>query len=77
MKTRIFRDNKELPWIEDYQHYDFKLQILRKLNPYYTILPGDQLTVECVFDTTDRNKTTFVCKKLKYKNTTKEKNKYN
>jgi hypothetical protein len=60
IKTRVFRGNKELPWIEDDNHYDFNLQTFRLMKPFYTILPGDQITVECVYDTRDRNQTTFV-----------------
>jgi hypothetical protein len=48
IKARVFRGNKELPWIEDDNHYDFNLQTFRFMKPFYTILPGDQITVECV-----------------------------
>ena len=60
IKTRHFRGDTELPWIEFDQNFDFNLQSFRTLDPMVKILRGDQLTVECEFDSTQRNSTVMV-----------------
>ena len=60
MKARHFRGNEELPWIEFEQNFDFNLQSFRLLNPMIKIKSGDQLTVECEYDSTAQNKTVLV-----------------
>ncbi|OXA39163.1 DBH-like monooxygenase protein 2 [Folsomia candida] len=57
MKFRHFRDGIELEWIMSDGNYDFNFQQSSDLWEERTVLPGDQLTVECVFDSTGRNNT--------------------
>ncbi|OXA57895.1 MOXD1 2 [Folsomia candida] len=51
MRIRHFRGNSELPWIINDENYDFNYQTNRRLPKPVTILPGDQITAECVYDT--------------------------
>jgi len=60
VKVRHFRDNKELEWIENENNYDFNFQSFRYLDPMVKIISGDQLTVECSYDSMHKNKTVFV-----------------
>ena len=41
-------------------HYDFNYQQSRRVDPALRILPGDQLLIECDYDTQDRNQVTMV-----------------
>ncbi|OXA54997.1 DBH-like monooxygenase protein 1 [Folsomia candida] len=49
MKTRHFRGNIELPWIDFDNYYDFDFQQNKVLLETRQILPGDQLSVECTY----------------------------
>lgn len=49
MKTRHFRGNIELPWIDFDTQYDFNFQQNKVLLETRQILPGDQLSVECTY----------------------------
>ncbi|CAL8141879.1 unnamed protein product [Orchesella dallaii] len=55
--TRLmhFRDNKELPWINYDENYDFNFQQFRVLREPRQILPQDQLIYRCTYDSTSRN----------------------
>ncbi|CAL8068078.1 unnamed protein product [Orchesella dallaii] len=55
MRVLHFRGNKELPWIMYDNNYDFNYQQWRMLREERRILPGDQLSVRCTYDTTPRN----------------------
>ncbi|GIX78853.1 DBH-like monooxygenase protein 1 homolog [Caerostris extrusa] len=59
MKLRHFRNNIELPFIASDQKYDFNYQDYRYLPQEVIVKPGDHLTVECTYDSTGRNMTTF------------------
>lgn len=48
---RHIRDGKELPPIAQDNHIDFNYQHYRMLHEEVTVLPGDELITECVFDT--------------------------
>lgn len=54
LKLRHFRGNKELPWISSDDHWDFNYQQNRPMVEPRHILPGDQLTYECTYDSTYR-----------------------
>ena len=41
------------------EHYDFNFQVSQRLSQETVILPGDELMVECEYNTIDRSKTTF------------------
>ncbi|OXA49743.1 DBH-like monooxygenase protein 1 [Folsomia candida] len=49
MRTRHFRGNFELPWIDFDNHYDFDFQQNKVLLDTRQILPGDQMSVECTY----------------------------
>ncbi|CAG2181955.1 unnamed protein product, partial [Oppiella nova] len=59
IKIRHFRGTRELPWLDFDHNYDFNLQPFRTLSPTVQIKSGDQLTVECDYDSSHRNTTTF------------------
>lgn len=60
ISIRHFRGGEqELPWILKDDNYDSEYQQMRLLNKQVTILPGDQLTTECLFDSKTRNMTSF------------------
>ncbi|KFM72379.1 DBH-like monooxygenase protein 1-like protein, partial [Stegodyphus mimosarum] len=59
MKLRHFRNDVELPYIASDKKYDFNYQEYRYLKQEVIIKPGDHLTVECTYDSTGRNMTTF------------------
>ncbi|XP_035702350.1 DBH-like monooxygenase protein 2 homolog [Folsomia candida] len=48
LKTRHFRGNVELPWIDYDDHYDFDYQQNKPIREMQ-ILPGDQITLECTY----------------------------
>lgn len=52
MRTRHFRGAIELPWLDSDEHYDFDFQQNKLLPSPRVILPGDQLSVECVYSST-------------------------
>ncbi|XP_022247444.1 DBH-like monooxygenase protein 1 [Limulus polyphemus] len=57
--VRHFRNGSELAPIVVDRNYDFNYQEYRYLPEEVTILPEDHLTVECVYDSTSRQTTTF------------------
>lgn len=59
MKLRHFRNNVELPPIAVDENYDFNYQEYRYLPEEITVKSGDHLVVECTYDSTGRNITTF------------------
>ncbi|XP_067141854.1 DBH-like monooxygenase protein 1 homolog [Centruroides vittatus] len=54
LTLRHFRNGKELKPIAEDKYYDFKYQDGTVLSKEVKILPSDHLTVECVYDSTDR-----------------------
>lgn len=52
LKLRHFRGNEELPWIDVDNYYDFNYQQNKLLAKPRKVLRGDQLTVECTYDST-------------------------
>ena len=56
---RHIRDGKELTPILEDNHYDFNYQSTRAPSEEIRIMPGDDLIVECDYDTSGRTKTTF------------------
>nr|XP_015922103.2 DBH-like monooxygenase protein 1 isoform X2 [Parasteatoda tepidariorum] len=59
LKARHFRNGTELIPLGDDKNYDFNYQEYRYYNEEVTILPGDQITVECTYDSSDRMEPTF------------------
>jgi hypothetical protein len=55
IKFRHFRSGQELPWILADQNYDFNFQQNKPLREPVQILPGDELRVECIYDTKWKN----------------------
>ncbi|CAL8141906.1 unnamed protein product [Orchesella dallaii] len=58
LRLHHFRGNREMPWIMNDDNYDFNYQQIRYLPNPVTILPGDQLTTRCSYDTTWKNGST-------------------
>lgn len=67
MTLRHIRDGKELRPIAQDLHYDFNYQQTRIVSPDRKIMPGDIFMIECEYDTSDREKITFV-RKITFKN---------
>lgn len=59
MKLRHIRNDIELPYIASDENYDFNYQEYRYLLQEVIVKPGDHLIVECTYDSTGRNMTTF------------------
>ena len=61
MRIRQFRNGKELPIVMEDNHYDFNFQSSRQARAENGghVLPGDELFVECDYDTFDRKQPTF------------------
>ena len=61
MRIRQFRNGKELPIVMEDNHYDFNFQSSRQPRTQNggRVLPGDELFVECDYETKDRAKPTF------------------
>ena len=61
MRIRQFRNGKELPIVMEDNHYDFNFQSSRQPRTENggRVLPGDELFVECDYETKDRAKPTF------------------
>ncbi|XP_054712573.1 DBH-like monooxygenase protein 1 isoform X2 [Uloborus diversus] len=59
LKVRHFRNNVELAPLADDSNYDFNYQAYHHYSKEITVLPDDQITVECTYDSTKRNETTF------------------
>ena len=49
--VRHFRGHDELPPLAEENNYDFNFQDFRRFNERRIILPGDQITVECTYNT--------------------------
>jgi len=54
-----FRNGKQLPNILVDNFYDFNYQDYRRSKQSVNILPGDELVLECVYETMNRDKTVF------------------
>ncbi|NXK51754.1 MOXD2 protein, partial [Chauna torquata] len=54
------RNGKQLGIICEDNQYDFTLQEIRDMKEILTIKPGDEILVECNFQTLDRSGITFV-----------------
>lgn len=50
-----YRNGKELPHIIYDDAYDFNYQEYVGLDPFVTILPGDELQMECTYNTEGRD----------------------
>ncbi|GIY63850.1 DBH-like monooxygenase protein 1 [Caerostris extrusa] len=59
VKARHFRKYEELPPLGEDANYDFNYQEYRYYQDEVRIFPGDQVTVECTYDSRTRNFTTF------------------
>ncbi|XP_054708790.1 DBH-like monooxygenase protein 1 homolog [Uloborus diversus] len=59
MKLRHFRNSVELPHIASDQRFDFNYQEYRYLPQEVIVKSGDHLIVECTYDSSGRNVTTF------------------
>jgi len=59
MRLRHIRRGVELPVILEDNHYDFNYQASRMPRNETTVYPGDQLIVECGYDTSTRDTPTF------------------
>lgn len=57
VRMRHFRNNRELPFLTSDENYSFAYQQMRNIPEEKRILPGDQLAVECVYDSTMANGT--------------------
>jgi len=51
MRIRHYRNGSELHWIINDENYDFNYQTNRRRPEEVLILPGDQITAECIYDT--------------------------
>lgn len=59
MRTRVVRNGQELPELALDNNYDFNYQEMRKLPKELTLTKGDSLIMDCVYNSKDRNVTTF------------------
>ncbi|XP_074647748.1 DBH-like monooxygenase protein 2 homolog [Tubulanus polymorphus] len=59
MRTRHFRNGVELPWVMNDETYDFNFQTFRPVKKVVAVKSGDWLTIDCVYNTTDRSNVTF------------------
>jgi len=59
MRLRHLRNGKELPVILEDKHYDFNYQASRVPAQETVVLPGDELLVECIYNTSMRERPTF------------------
>jgi len=59
MRLRHVRDDRELPVIFEDNNYDFNYQASRVPRTETTVYPGDQLILECDYDTQTREQPTF------------------
>lgn len=58
--VRHFRGKEELPPLAEEYNYDFNFQDFRRFEKERVILPGDQITVECTYNTESLDKPLFV-----------------
>ncbi|NXK04987.1 MOXD2 protein, partial [Herpetotheres cachinnans] len=54
------RNGEQLRIICEDNKYDFRLQEIRDMKEIVIIKPGDEILVECNFQTLDRSEVTFV-----------------
>lgn len=59
MRLRHVRGGKELPTILEDNNYDFNYQASRRPANKTVVLPGDELLLECQYNTAKRTKPTF------------------
>lgn len=57
LKLRHYRDGNELPWLAADENYNFDYQQIRFLPEEVKIMPGDQLTYECTYNSMQANGT--------------------
>ena len=62
LRLRHIRKGRELPPVVEDANYDFKYQQARVLRQEVSVLPGDELVTECVYQTPNRTEPTFVSK---------------
>lgn len=60
IRLRHMRGGNELSPIVGDDHYDFDYQQSRTLPMEVSVLPGDELITECIYDTIGRKQPTFV-----------------
>ncbi|KAK3088535.1 hypothetical protein FSP39_020262 [Pinctada imbricata] len=60
IRTRLYRNGKELEPLAYDEHYDFDYQEYRFLNNRRTLQSGDSIVVECKYDSTGRVNKTIV-----------------
>ncbi|CAG0897730.1 unnamed protein product [Darwinula stevensoni] len=58
MRVRVFRNGEELPWLLNDDNYDFNYQQVRVFREHITLYPGDQLIMECDYDSSNRDSVT-------------------
>ncbi|CAG0892497.1 unnamed protein product [Darwinula stevensoni] len=58
MRVRLFRNGEELPWLQNDNNYDFDYQQVRVFREHITLYPGDQLIMECDYDSSNRDSVT-------------------
>jgi hypothetical protein len=56
--VRRFRGSKELPPLDQLHSFDYNYHDLREFSNPETLLPGDALTLQCMFDSTGRTNVT-------------------
>ncbi|PSN48351.1 MOXD1 1 protein [Blattella germanica] len=59
LRLRHIRNGQELPRVAEDDHYDFNYQQARVLPQEVSVLPGDELVTECVYQTPNRTEPTF------------------
>ncbi|ODN04980.1 DBH-like monooxygenase protein 1 [Orchesella cincta] len=59
IKLRHYRNDYELPWIYKDFNFDWTFQTVRHLQTERKLLPGDHLSLNCVYDNTYTNVTSF------------------
>lgn len=60
LRLRHIREGRELPPVAEDGNYDFNYQQARVLPREVSVLPGDELVTECVYQTPNRTEPTFV-----------------
>ena len=60
IRTRVYRRGVEIEPLAYDENYDFDYQDYRHIRNYRTLLPGDELIVECKYDSTGRSNMTVV-----------------
>lgn len=59
VKARHFRKNEELPPLSDDRYYDFNYQEYHYFKEEVPYLQDDQITVECTYDSSERDRVTY------------------